>query len=61
MKAHSKPPRTKPCPPHTPLLLQPTEDGRCLARCLACGLLGPERENSSKAYLAFDEVGTWLE
>jgi len=55
MQASSKPSKTKPCPPHTPLLLQATEDGYRVARCLVCGLLGPKRENSSKARLAFEE------
>jgi hypothetical protein len=61
MQASSKPSRRKPCPPHTPLLLQPTEDGYCLVRCLACGLLGTERENSSKAHLAFDKFSERLQ
>jgi hypothetical protein len=30
-------------------------------RCLACGLQGPERENSSKARLAFEQFSKWLE
>ena len=55
MQASSKLSRTKPCPPHTPLLVQDTEDGYCLVRCLACGLQGPKRENTSKARLAFEE------
>ena len=55
MQASSKPSRTKPCPPHTPLLVQATEDGYHVARCLVCGLQGPKRENSSKARLAFEE------
>ena len=54
MQASSKPSRTKPCPPHTPLLLQATGYGYCVARCLACGLQGPERENTLKAHLAFE-------
>jgi hypothetical protein len=55
MQAYSKFSRTKPCPPHTPLLVQATGYGYGLARCLACGLQGPERQNSSKARQAFDE------
>jgi hypothetical protein len=55
MQTSSKLSRTKPCPPHTPLLVQDAEDGYCLVRCLACGLQGPKRENTSKARLAFDE------
>ncbi len=47
--------RHRPCPPHTPLLVQVTGYGYCVARCLVCGLQGPERENSSKARLAFKE------
>jgi hypothetical protein len=29
--------------------------------CLACGLQGPERENSSKARLAFEQFSKGLE
>jgi hypothetical protein len=61
MQASSKFTRTKPCPPHSPLLLQATEDGYCEVRCLACGLLGPKRANSSKARLAFEEFSERLE
>ena len=55
MQASSKPSRTRSCPPHTPLLLQATEDGYFVVRCLACGLLGPKRANTSKAHRAFEE------
>jgi hypothetical protein len=61
MQPYSKFSRTKPCPPHTPLLVQDTEDGYCLVRCLACGLQGPERENSSIARLAFEQFSKGLE
>jgi hypothetical protein len=62
MQTSSEPSRRKPCPPHTPLLLvRATEDGHCVVRCLACGLQGPERENSSKARLAFEQFSKWLE
>ena len=53
--------RTNLCPPHTPLIAQVTQDGCCEVRCLACGLLGPERENYSKAWRAFREVSKSLE
>ncbi len=53
--------RLRPCPPHTPLLTQCTEDGYRVVRCLACGLLGPKREDGSKALLAFDESSKPLE
>jgi hypothetical protein len=52
---------SRPCPPHTPLLMQGTDDGYRVVRCLACGLLGPKREDSSRARLAFDEFSTLLE
>jgi hypothetical protein len=55
MQDISKSSRHRPCPPHTPLLIQASRDGYCVARCLAYGLQGPERENTSKARLAFDE------
>jgi hypothetical protein len=62
MQAHSKfSTRTNPCPPHTPLLLQATEDDYFVVRCLACGLLGPKRANTSKARLAFEEFSERLE
>ena len=47
--------RSKYCPPHTPLLIQSSGDGHYVARCLACGLGGPDREDASKARLAFVE------
>jgi hypothetical protein len=61
MQASSEPSRRKPCPPHTPLLVRATEEGHCVVQCLACGLHGPERENSSKARLAFEQFSKWLE
>jgi hypothetical protein len=61
MQASSEPSRRKPCPPHTPLLVRATEEGHCVVQCLACGLHGPERENSSKALLAFEQFSKWLE
>jgi hypothetical protein len=61
MRASSEPPRRKPCPPHTPLLVRVTEVGHCVVLCLACGLQGPERENSSKARLAFEQFSKGLE
>jgi hypothetical protein len=47
--------RRRSCPPHTPLLVQSIGDGHYVARCLACGLVGPDREDASKARLAFVE------
>jgi hypothetical protein len=61
MQASSEPSRRKPCPPHTPLLVRATEEGHCVVQCLACGLHGPERENSSKARLTFEQFSKWLE
>jgi hypothetical protein len=61
MQASSKLRRRDRCPPHTPLLVQGTGDGHYVARCLACGLGGPERANASKARLAFDEASKRLE
>jgi hypothetical protein len=61
MQTSSRPSRTKTCPPHTPLLLQATEDGHRVVRCLACGLLGPKRESVSKARLALEEYSKSLE
>ena len=61
MQTSSEPSRRMLRPPHTPLLVRATEDGHCVARCLACGLQGPERENSSKARLVSEQFSKWLE
>jgi hypothetical protein len=46
----------KGCPPHGPHLIDAVEDGLSyVARCLKCGLVGPEREDGLEAKLAFDE------
>jgi hypothetical protein len=55
MQASSKSRRRYRCPPHTPLLVQSSGDGHYVARCLACGLGGPERKDTWKARLAFVE------
>jgi hypothetical protein len=43
------------CPPHGPHLVEALEEGIYAARCLRCGLVGPEREDSLGAKLAFDQ------
>ena len=43
------------CPPHSPILVEASGEGSYVARCLACGLSGPEREDDWRAKLAFDE------
>jgi hypothetical protein len=43
------------CPPHSPILVEASGEGYCVARCLACGLSGPEQEDYWEAKLAFDE------
>jgi hypothetical protein len=48
--------RFRPCPPHTPLLIQSIGDGYYVAQCLACGLQGPKRRDTPKALLAFEEA-----
>ncbi len=48
--------KDKRCPPHGPLLVDTCEGEHYLARCLSCGLLGPEREDSREAKLAFDKA-----
>ena len=45
----------KGCPPHGPHLIDAVEDGLYAARCLRCGLVGPERKDSLEAKLAFDQ------
>ena len=44
------------CPPHGPLLIDPVGEEKHVARCLACGLSGPERADVAEAKLAFDEA-----
>jgi hypothetical protein len=47
--------REKSCPPHGPHAVHVAEGGYYVARCLACGLVGPENEDSLGAKLAFDQ------
>ena len=56
MQASSKVRRRKRCPRHGPLVGEATEEGSYTLRCLACGVKGPEREDTLKAKLAFDET-----
>jgi hypothetical protein len=44
------------CPPHGPHLVDPVGEEAYVARCLACGLSGPERADVGEAKLAFDEA-----
>jgi hypothetical protein len=48
------------CPPHGPVLAEAVMIGEVsrgwVARCLACGLAGGEREDGLEAKLAFDEA-----
>jgi hypothetical protein len=48
------PRREKICPPHGPILIEAIEATTYAASCLACGLVGPEREDGWEAKLAFD-------
>jgi hypothetical protein len=46
----------KGCPPHGPHLVDAVGEGLAYAaRCLNCGLVGPEREDELGAKLAFDQ------
>ena len=56
-KADPKFSRNMPCPPHRPIVVEPSEEGYYVASCLMCGVVGPEREDARKAKLAFDQ--TW--
>ena len=38
-----------------PHLVSATDEGLYAAQCLKCGLVGPERKDSLKAKLAFDQ------
>ena len=42
--------------PHLPLIIDPIGEEKHVARCLVCGLCGPERADSAEAKLAFDEA-----
>jgi len=48
--------RKESCSPHGPHLVDAAKDGAYRVRCLGCGLVGPEREDSMEAKLAFDEA-----
>jgi hypothetical protein len=48
----------KPCPPHGPHLVHVLKGDSYVVQCLACRLVGPERENSLEAKRAFDEALT---
>jgi hypothetical protein len=44
------------CPPHRPLVVSASEEGKYSASCLRCGARGPERDDGWGAKLAFDEA-----
>jgi hypothetical protein len=44
------------CPPHGPIMVAASQEGRYAASCLACGLSGPVRKDGWEAKLAFDEA-----
>ena len=44
------------CPPHSPIVVEASEEGYYAASCLACGARGPEREDGWEAKAAFDEA-----
>ncbi len=43
------------CPPHGPHLIEAVEEVPYAARCLRCGLVGPQRKDILGAKLAFDQ------
>ena len=43
------------CHPHGPHLIEAVEEGLYAARCLKCGMVGPERKDSLEAKQAFDQ------
>jgi hypothetical protein len=51
--------KDKRCPPHGPLLVDAYGGDRYLARCLSCGLIGPERKDSREAKLALDKAARY--
>jgi hypothetical protein len=46
----------KPCPPHGPHLVCALTEDSYVIKCLACGLVGPERKDSPEAKRALDEA-----
>ena len=56
MQASSRSRSGRRYPGHGPLVREATEEGFYTLRCLACGVKGPEREDTLKAKLAFDET-----
>jgi hypothetical protein len=47
--------RRKGCPLHGPHVVDAVKEGSYVAQCLACGVTGPERQESLEAKLAFDQ------
>ena len=47
--------RRKGCPQHGPHVVEALKEGSNVARCLACGVAGPERQDGLEAKLAFDQ------
>ena len=47
--------RRKGCPLHGPHVVDAVKEGSYVARCLACGVAGPERQDGLEAKLAFDQ------
>ena len=45
----------KGCPLHDPHVVDAVKEGSYVARFLACGLVGPERQDGLEAKLAFDQ------
>ena len=56
MQASSRSRSGRRYPRHGPLVGEATEEGSYTLRCLACGVKGPEREDTLKAKLAFEET-----
>jgi hypothetical protein len=55
-RSPDKPVRGRGCPPHGPIVVDATEEGRYVARCLVCWRSGPERGDTREAKAAFDET-----
>ena len=55
MRAVPKSSRRKPCPPHGPIVIDASEGSCFVASCLGCRVVGPAREDATKAKLAFDQ------
>ena len=56
MQAFTKNSGSMPCPPHGPFLVFAVKESSYVTKCVACGLQGPEREDSEEATQAIGQA-----